>query len=189
MRNASVSSAGYSNYSRYSSRYSLNTSPPGTTGNGIYADATYGVGSTMGMVRENGVLEFKNYLEDTTALLVRSIQPLVSTVRSNPTITTNDPAVSSYVLEISTTVNEIVAKTNAAVVDLNNAALKKHAPPVVNVLDETARDLVNCRQRGDATGLSQYAFRIARATKELVLRVDRIEQGEVTEASSLPLEV
>jgi hypothetical protein len=52
-RNASGSSAGYSNYSRYSSRYSANTSPPTQ----VFSGEIKGFG--MGMVRENGIEEFK----------------------------------------------------------------------------------------------------------------------------------
>jgi hypothetical protein len=52
-RNASGSSAGYSNYSRYSSRYSANTSPPAQ----VFSGEMKGFG--MGMVRENGIEEFK----------------------------------------------------------------------------------------------------------------------------------
>jgi hypothetical protein len=52
-RNASGSSAGYSNYSRYSSRYSANTSPPAQ----VFSGEIKGFG--MGMVRENGIEEFK----------------------------------------------------------------------------------------------------------------------------------
>jgi len=141
------------------------------------------------MLRENGVVEFKNYLEDTSAVLVRSIQPLVNAIRTNPSTSTSDPTISTYVEEISRTVAEMVSKSNAAVSDLNNKSLIKHAPPVIVVLENTVVDLTRRKDSGDAQGLPQLAFKIARATKELVLRVERIEMGEITEKTNLTLDI
>lgn len=180
LRNGSASSAGFSNYSRYSSRYSVNTSPEQPSAEMKNTIAAPGI---LGMLRENGIEEFKNYLEDSTALLVRSIQPLVNTIRSSP-----DPSesiVAEYVRDIDSTVSDIVTKTNMALADLKNPALGKHAPPVVSVLKDTVAELNRTMNGGQLDRLPPLAFRVARATKELVLRVDRIETGEVTAAMDL----
>jgi hypothetical protein len=160
MRNASMSSGGYSTYSRYSSRYSNNTSPPQMSGEikGL------GINQAMGMLRENGIEEFKNYLEDTTAILVRSIQPLVNTIRSAPS--PDDPTIiADYTRDISMTVQDIVDKTNTAVVDLKDPALSKHAPPVIKALEGTCSELLRNQERGEIGAIPPAAFRIARATK------------------------
>ena len=78
---SSISSINYTGFSRYSrSSQSVNGdtvgTPPNSKPNGL------GVSAAMGMLRESGIEEFKNYLEDSTALLVRSIQPLVNTIRA-----------------------------------------------------------------------------------------------------------
>jgi G protein-coupled receptor kinase-interacting protein 1 len=182
VRNASVSSAGFSNYSRYSSRYSTNTSP-----DQLSAEMKGGLATPqiLGMLRENGIEEFKNYLEDSTALLVRSIQPLVNTIRNGGGA--NDAAViADYVREIDSTVQDIVAKTNVALADLKDPALTKHAPPVVNVLQTTVQELRRTQVTQQLGNIPPLAFKVARATKQLVLRVDRIETGEVTADMTLP---
>jgi hypothetical protein len=181
-RNASASSAGFSNYSRYSSRYSANTSPDQLSADMKGSLATPHI---LGMLRENGIEEFKNYLEDSTALLVRSIQPLVNTIRNG--MGKNDSAiVADYVREIDTTVQDIVTKTNIALADLKDPALTKHAPPVVSVLQATVQELRRTQVAGQQGNIPPLAFKIARATKQLVLRVDRIETGEVTADMTLP---
>ena len=160
MRNASMSSNGYSTYSRYSSRYSSNTSPQQLSGEmkGL------GINQAMGMLRENGIEEFKNYLEDTTAILVRSIQPLVNTIRGPPS--PDDGAmIAEYTRDISMTVQDIVTKTNAAVTDLKDPALSKHAPPVIKALEATCGDLLRHSETGDIDRIPPTAFKIARATK------------------------
>jgi hypothetical protein len=161
LRNASMSS-GYSTYSRYSSRYSNNTSPPQLSGEikGL------GINQSMGMLRENGIEEFKNYLEDSTAVLVRSIQPLVNTIRSSPNGgAQNTGMIADYVREIDATVQDIVSKTSTAVKDLNNSALAKHAPPVTKILDSTRLDLMKRQETGDRDSIPPIAFKVARATK------------------------
>jgi Spa2 homology domain (SHD) of GIT len=182
-RNASVSSAGFSNYSRYSSRYSVGTSPDQLSADMKGAFATPQI---LGMLRENGIEEFKNYLEDSTALLVRSIQPLVNTIRNGSPKGNDDQVVADYIRDIDGTVQDIVTKTNAALADLKDPALSKHAPPVVKALQGTVQDLQRTYSSGQRDRIPPLAFKVARATKELVLRVDRIETGEVTVDTNLP---
>ena len=72
---------------------------------------------------------------------------------------------------------------------LGNKALAKHAPPVVQVLEECKEQLVRLGNDGERTRMPPVAFKIARATKELVLRVDRIETGELREDQKLSLDL
>ncbi|TLD23395.1 cell polarity protein-like protein [Venturia nashicola] len=169
------SSTGYSAYSRYS-RYSNNVSPSRDTV--MNGDKGLGISQSMGM----------NYLEDSTAILVRSIQPLVNTVRS---ASGNPVDVTDFIRDIDSTVHDIASKTCAAITDLRDAGLAKHAPPIVKSLEASSAELVRLNDEifaggkaGDA--LAPAAFKIARATKELVLRVDRIETGELTVDSDIP---
>jgi hypothetical protein len=96
--------------------------------------------------------------------------------------------VAEHVRTIAATVSDIVGKTAAALAELNDAALRKHAPPVVAVLEAAVRDMQAAQARGAIDRIPPLAFRIARATKELVLRVERIEAGDVTVNTELPAE-
>ena len=114
----------------------------------------------MGALRESSLEEFKNFLDDSTALLVRSIQPLVSTVRSG---SADDQTINEYIRDISGTVEDITDKTNAAILETGSPALKKHAPPVIKVLEKSRIELN--QERNSKDKLPPVAFRIARATK------------------------
>lgn len=114
----------------------------------------------MTSLTESSLEDFKNFLDDSTALLVRSIQPLVSTVRSG---SSDDATINQYIREISMCVEDIVEKTNSAVEGSGSAALKKHAPPVVRVLEGSRVELN--QERNSRERLPPVAFRIARATK------------------------
>jgi hypothetical protein len=123
--------------------------------------------TSMNTLPESSLESFKNFLDDSTALLVRSIQPLVSTIRSasnnpnsNPDV---DELINGYIRDISLTVEEIVGKTEEAVRETGSVSLKRHALPVVKVL-EMSRIELNVG-RNSREGLPPVAFRIARATK------------------------
>jgi hypothetical protein len=121
------------------------------------------------------LIGLKNYLEDSTAVLVRSIQPLVNTIRAPNTNYANpNSIVADYVRDINSTVQDIVAKTNNAVYELQNPALSRHAPPVVKVLESNAAQLVQLMEENKGNELlPPIAFRIARATKVcLILQVN-----------------
>jgi hypothetical protein len=90
---------------------------------------------------------------------------------------------------------------------LSNPALKKHALPVVEVLDECRQSMLAIDIRGGGREqIPPLAFKTARALKvsfeqqehfvhtliviqELVLRVDRIESGELTVDQTLKTEL
>lgn len=78
--------------------------------------------------------------------------------------------VTAFVRDIDNTVHDIASKTNAAIADLRDAALAKHAPPVIKTLEATSADLVRLNNEISASGkagdaLPPVAFKIARATK------------------------
>ncbi|KAF1916637.1 hypothetical protein BDU57DRAFT_238843 [Ampelomyces quisqualis] len=140
---------------------------------------------------DSGMIEFKNYLEDQTALLVQSIQPLVNLIRSNPTSTPADERqIDEYIEHIAQAVEDTGNRTYDAVDKLSNPALKKHAIPVVEVLDDCRKSMLAIEVRGGGRdNIPPLAFKTARALKELVLRVDRIESGELTHEQTLKTEL
>ncbi|KAF2440126.1 hypothetical protein P171DRAFT_435927 [Karstenula rhodostoma CBS 690.94] len=159
-----------------STRYSAYSSPYSG-----YDRQSYGANET-GYERDQGMTEFKNYLEDQTALLVQSIQPLVSLIRSNPVSTPADEQqIDDYIQDIARAVQDTGSRTYDAVRELSSPALKKHAVPVVEVLEDCRQDMLAMDIGGGGREtIPPLAFKTARALKELVLRVDRIETGELT---------
>jgi predicted nuclease with TOPRIM domain len=116
---------------------------------------------------ESGMTEFKNYLEDQTALLVQSIQPLVNIIRSSPTSTPADEQqIYEYIQDISQAVEDTGNRTYDAVNKLSNPALKKHAIPVVEVLDDCRQNMLAVDVRGGGRDkIPPLAFKTARALK------------------------
>ncbi|KAH6639676.1 hypothetical protein C7974DRAFT_388991 [Boeremia exigua] len=161
-------------YSSYSAPYS---------GYGRESSGSNGVNNQT----DRGMTEFKNYLEDQTALLVQSIQPLVNLIRSNPDSTpSEEQQIYGYIQDISQAVDDTGDRTYEAVKQLSNPALQKHAIPVVQILDDCRRDMLDIDIRnGGRDKVPPLAFKTARALKELVLRVDRIESGELTAEQTL----
>jgi predicted nucleic acid-binding Zn-ribbon protein len=116
---------------------------------------------------ESGMTEFKNYLEDQTALLVQSIQPLVNIIRSSPTSTPADEQqIYEYIQDISQAVEDTGNRTYDAVNKLSNPALKKHAIPVVEALDDCRQNMMAVDIRGGGRDkIPPLAFKTARALK------------------------
>jgi hypothetical protein len=158
-------------YSAYSSPYS---------GYGRDSQGSNGVNSQT----DNGMTEFKvrilskqyartyltitqNYLEDQTALLVQSIQPLVNLIRSSPTSTpAEEQQIYDYIQDISRAVDDTGDRTYDAVKQLSNPTLQKHAIPVVQVLDDCRRDMLDINIRdGGRDKIPPLAFKTARALK------------------------
>ena len=119
-------------------------------------------------------------------------------IRSTPISTPADEQqISDYIQDISRAVSDTGARTYEAVKNLTNPALKKHAIPVVEVLEDCRQSMLGVDVRdGGRERIPPLAFKTARALKvrpeevseeiianilqELVLRVDRIETGELT---------
>jgi len=116
---------------------------------------------------DSGMLEFKNYLEDQTALLVQSIQPLVNIIRDSPTSTpAEEQQIYEYIHSISQAVEDTGNRTYDAVNKLSNPALKKHAIPVVEVLDDCRQNMLAVDVRGGGRDkIPPLAFKTARALK------------------------
>lgn len=98
---------------------------------------------------------------------MQSIQPLVQSIRSTPANVplseADQAAISDHINDISRTVQATAFKTNEATERLGDAALTKHARPVVNVLEECRQDLLEAgalRER-----IPPLAFKTARAMK------------------------
>ncbi|KAI9659025.1 MAG: component of the polarisome [Bathelium mastoideum] len=161
-------------------------------------------GSSIGRKGDPGLEDLKVFIDDQTATLVSSIQPLVSTIRSvsNSSSAIDLAPIQSHIASIANTVDDIVTATSDAmrapsfstetsVSAATAATLEKHTGPILRVLEECRVGLLEAGEeregiRGKVPGL---AFKIARGTKELVLRVDRIEVGELTERDELSLEL
>ncbi|KAL9091089.1 MAG: hypothetical protein Q9165_005016 [Trypethelium subeluteriae] len=139
--------------------------------------------------------DLKLFIDEQTAILVRSIQPLVSTIRAasaSPTATLDLATIQDHVADIATTVEDIVNRSSDAMRAVDNpAALEKHAAPVLRVLEECRAGLLDASEDGNGVRakVPGLAFKIARGTKELVHRVKQIESGELTERQDLPNEI
>ncbi|KAH7110353.1 hypothetical protein B0J11DRAFT_586257 [Dendryphion nanum] len=168
-RGGSSSSAGYSTYSSPYSGYDRQSAGL----NGI---------NGMGFDKDVGMTEFKNYLDEQTDRLVKSIQPLVDIIRSSPASTpAQEQQIDHFLDDISRTIQDTATKTYDTVQTATNPALKKHAVPIVEVLEDCRRSLIEIDiANGGRERISQLAFKTARTMKELVLRVERIETGELT---------
>ncbi|RDW87554.1 hypothetical protein BP5796_03248 [Coleophoma crateriformis] len=141
---------------------------------------------------ESDVEELKIYLEDQTAVLVQTIQALVSSIRSEGGIT----AISNQITAIAEVVGNVVSSTQTAMSSTGNSELRVQAEPILDKLNRSRRRLIDAGQEGRAIAdegrdddeserewrawtqsLPPIAFEIARDTKELVLRVDIIDGG------------
>jgi hypothetical protein len=122
---------------------------------------------------------------------VQSIQPLVTHIRNNPDASpADDQQIYDFIQDISRAVEDTANKTYDSVNQLSNSALKKHAIPVIEVLEECRRSMLAVDIRGGGREqIPPLAFRTARALKELVLRVDHIESGELTVEQNLNTEL
>ncbi|KNG87983.1 cell polarity protein [Aspergillus nomiae NRRL 13137] len=130
--------------------------------------------------------ELKLYVEDQTEGLVQSIQALVASIRAEDgltTIRTHISAISSIVTNVSSSTEHFIHKPEA------NPALRQRTGPIIEKLDQHRTRLMGTATEGeeatsaeqvrDATNkLPPIAFEIARETKELVQRLDPVDQEE-----------
>lgn len=98
---------------------------------------------------------------------MQSIQPLVNLIRSNPVSTPADEQqIYDYIQDISQAVEDTGNRTYSAVNQLSNPALKKHALPVVEVLDDCRQNMLAVDVRdGGREKIPPLAFKTARALK------------------------
>jgi hypothetical protein len=99
--------------------------------------------------------------------LVQSIQPLVNLIRSSPESTpAEEQQIYTFIQDISLAVDDTGDRTYEAVKKLNDPALEKHAIPVVQVLDDCRRDMLDIDIRnGGRDQIPPLAFKTARALK------------------------
>jgi hypothetical protein len=191
-RNVSVnSSGGYSVYSRYSER---NSSSNVTSPNGAMETAI-AVKPFMGMLREDpdsedpmsDFSELRASLEDSNAALVRAIQPLVNTVRSGgPPSSATDALIASHISSIDNIVRAVAGRIDSASGPSGSGrrgALAKHTRPVVDSLQDASFEMSRLAEQGprEREGLPRVAFGIARLMKDVIWRVEKIGNGELSE--------
>lgn len=131
------------------------------------------------------------YLEDQTALLVQTIQSLVSSIRAEAGIT----AITSEISAIASVVGKVVEATEGVVTSTDNEELGSQSEPIVSKLSACRQKLLTAGDQGkelaamddeDPDGgeaewrmwtqsLPPIAFEIARETKELVQRIDAVD--------------
>lgn len=99
--------------------------------------------------------------------MVQSIQPLVNLIRSSPESTpAEEQQIYTFIQDISLAVDDTGDRTYEAVKKLNDPALEKHAIPVVQVLDDCRRDMLDIDIRnGGRDQIPPLAFKTARALK------------------------
>lgn len=103
---------------------------------------------------------------------MQSIQPLVNLIRSNPIPNAaDDHQIEDYIQDISRAVQDTGNRTYDAVKELSSPALKKHAIPVVEVLEDCRQDMLAMDIGGGGRErIPPLAFKTARALKVCTLR-------------------
>lgn len=88
-------------------------------------------------------------------------------IRSNPDSTpSEEQQIYGYIQDISQAVDDTGDRTYEAVKQLSNPALQKHAIPVVQILDDCRRDMLDIDIRnGGCDKVPPLAFKTARALK------------------------
>lgn len=95
----------------------------------------------------------------------------------------------TYIRDIAQGVEDTGNHIYDMVSQLDDQALKKHTIPIVEVMDECREDLLAVDVRGGREDIPPLAFKIARALKELLVRVERVETGELTMEVDLPVDL
>lgn len=125
------------------------------------------------------------FLEDQTEGLVQSIQSLVGSIRAEET----PPTIKGHIDDIAGIVGKIVSETQQRLSNSDKHVLQDQANPSVDILAECRSRLVDTSVEvdriNDATAWKEFtkmlpplAFKIARETKELVQRLDRMGAGD-----------
>lgn len=117
--------------------------------------------------------------------MLQSIQSLVGSVRADD----NPAAIKEYLNDISTIVGKVVGETQHASNRTDNSVLRERADPLIRSLAACRAQLVDANMEGKAIRdpiawkdftkkLPPLAFDVARPMKELVQRLDQIEDEE-----------
>ncbi|KAL9115707.1 MAG: hypothetical protein Q9227_000075 [Pyrenula ochraceoflavens] len=153
--------------------------------NGALPNGKFGTGVKLGFGmrgQDSDLEELKLYLEDQTDSLVRSIQGLVAAIRAEEPL----PTIRSQMATIANVVGKVVSATESSMRDPSSSpALRDRAEPIVQNLGECKNRLLNAAEESNrldgasaknfTNQLPPLAFEIARETKELVQRIERID--------------
>ncbi|KAE8350231.1 hypothetical protein BDV28DRAFT_44500 [Aspergillus coremiiformis] len=176
-------------FSNNGSVYSAMSPPSNHSRNPTESLATNGITTDTkanypGPSGDHELQELKLYVEDQTEGLVQSIQALVASIRAEDgltTIRTHVSAISSIVTNVSSSTEHFIHKPGV------NPILRQRAGPVVEKLDQHRGRLMGTATEGEGASsteqsreitnkLPPIAFEIARETKELVQRLDPMDQ-------------
>lgn len=112
---------------------------------------------------------------------MRSIQSLVDSIRAED----NPAIIKDHLDEIATIVGKVVAETQHTTNETSSTTLRDRAEPIVLTLAGSRAKLLDASVEGDGIRdamtwkdftkkLPPLAFEVARETKELVQRLDRV---------------
>ncbi|KAL3474694.1 hypothetical protein BJX99DRAFT_173538 [Aspergillus californicus] len=170
-----------SRFSQNGSVYSAMSPPPGSE------HVTNSLGMQHNHEQENHELqELKFYVEDQADGLVQAIQALVASIRGEEgmtTVRTHVSAIASIVTNVSASTEHFINKPDI------NAALRQRAGTSIETLEYQRSRLVGTAAEGEGATdheelraftnqLPPIAFDIARETKDLVQRLDSIDDDE-----------
>ncbi|KAI9757792.1 MAG: component of the polarisome [Chaenotheca gracillima] len=163
----------------WSSRQSLSRNgPSGGKPSGLAIKPGFGLRET-----DSDLEELKIFLENQTEALVRSIQSLVGSIRADGGM----PAIRNHISDISVVVQDVVSSTEHAMDGSDHPSFRDHIEPVVGKLSDCRTRLLKASSDGENVNnnpamlkdvvnkLPPLAFEIARETKELVQRIDQLE--------------
>lgn len=116
---------------------------------------------------------------------MQSIQALVGSIRAEET----PPTIKDHIDDIAGIVGKVVSETHQSLTNSGDHALRDQVNPSVDTLADCRSRLVDASVEidriNDATAWKEFtkmlpplAFKIARETKELVQRLDRIGLGD-----------
>ncbi len=111
-------------------------------------------------------------VEEQSAALVHSIQPLVHTIRSTPASAplapADEAAIADFVRNVSITVEDVCGTVRSVIEECADGALAKHAGSLTAVLEDCRMGLVDASgdfSSGGREKIPPIAFKIARITK------------------------
>ncbi|KAL8826735.1 MAG: hypothetical protein Q9191_003618 [Dirinaria sp. TL-2023a] len=152
--------------------------------NGVTNGGPYTSGPRKGLgisAQEAEVEELKAFLEDQTDGLVQSIQALVGSIRAED----NAVTIKDHINAIASVLGRVVSESQQTLSNTGHRALQEQAQPTVESLADCRTRLleanVDMDKINDARSWKEFtkmlpplAFQVARETKELVQRLDRI---------------
>ncbi|WYZ44108.1 hypothetical protein EsH8_VII_000544 [Colletotrichum jinshuiense] len=152
----------------------------GMNGMGFMGMNKNGPANGYGMRQDNQAEDLKIYLEDQTAILVQNIQNLVGSIRSDASINQITSEINGIVEVVDKVVSETEASGNGTMISRLVGSRDRLLEASERGMDIDRGQDVGASGRNDrewrmwTQTLPPIAFEIARETKELVQRVDRL---------------